>query len=80
MFLGVGGQDVTVATSESTGPVSLSANSLRPPQAALAEDIVLHRVVLGSVGKPLWEFDTPAEFICGLITVVNDALVSKFTS
>lgn len=49
----VGGKDVTLEGS--SGDTKLSVNSLRPPGAEfqLHEDIVLHRVVLGSVGKPL---------------------------
>ncbi|GJE89829.1 hypothetical protein PsYK624_059380 [Phanerochaete sordida] len=63
------GQDVSFdRNGQST---SLTVNALRPVDAFLEEDIVLHRVLLTSVGKPLWEFDDPEHLIRALIAVVT---------
>ncbi|CAL1710434.1 unnamed protein product [Somion occarium] len=35
------------------------------------EDPVLHRLILASVGKPLWEYETPLDFVQGCIAVVS---------
>lgn len=64
------GKDVFKASEPGCRSV-LSVNSLRPPEAKLTKDIVLHRVVLDSVGRPLWEYDDPAHFIRALLAVVE---------
>lgn len=72
------GQDVFKA-SESGRQSVLSVNSLRPPEAKLTKDIILHRVVLDSVGRPLWEYDNPAHFIRALLAVVEGGAQSLST-
>lgn len=65
----VDGQDVV--GSGSTGDGMISVNSLRPVEAQLQDDIILHRVILSSVGKPLWQYDTPSQFIRGLLAAID---------
>ena len=66
------GQDVSFAPP---GPSQkarvLSVNSLRPHGARLHKDIILHRTVLTCVGKPLWEYSTPTQFIQALLAIVQ---------
>lgn len=71
------GQDILKVSVGEPGRQSvLSVNSLRPPKAMLAKDIILHRVVLDSVGKPLWEYDDPAHFIRALLATVEGVIKS----
>ncbi|KIP10530.1 hypothetical protein PHLGIDRAFT_232840 [Phlebiopsis gigantea 11061_1 CR5-6] len=65
------GQDISFVPAGSLREVVLSVNSLRPREARLPKDIILHRVVLTSIGKPLWEYDTPAQFIRALLAIVQ---------
>ena len=62
------GQDV-VHTLTDGRALPLSVNALRPAQSGIPKDIILHRVVLNSIGKPLWEYDNPAHFIRALLAV-----------
>ncbi|KIP06273.1 hypothetical protein PHLGIDRAFT_128399 [Phlebiopsis gigantea 11061_1 CR5-6] len=64
------GQDVVHALTGGR-ELPLSVNALRPTQARIPKDIILHRVVLNSVGKPLWEYDDPAHFLRALLAIVE---------
>ena len=64
------GQDVKFAGHDGSD-TELSVNALRPIDAFLDHNILLHRVILTSVGRPLWEYNTPVQFIRTLLAIVN---------
>ncbi|GJE89840.1 hypothetical protein PsYK624_059500 [Phanerochaete sordida] len=64
------GEDVSLVCADQHDR-ALSVNALRPSDAVLDEDIILHRVVLPSVGRPLWEFDDPEHFLRALLAIVK---------
>lgn len=58
------------------GNVKITVNSLRPAEARLDpdDDIVLHRIILGSVGEPLWKFKTLEQFLHGILAILSGPL------
>ena len=54
----------------------LSVNALCPRKVRLPKDIILRRVMLRFVGKPLWEYDTPTQFIQALLAIVQGNALS----
>ncbi|KAI0667494.1 hypothetical protein C8Q78DRAFT_1053385 [Trametes maxima] len=65
----VAGADVVTSPS---GTEKITTHHLRPRSPAPDETTkVLHRIVLGSVGRPIWEYDTEEQLIDGLISAIE---------
>ncbi|GJE89820.1 hypothetical protein PsYK624_059280 [Phanerochaete sordida] len=64
------GDNVALRRADGT-TAPLSINALRPADAHVEPDMVLHRVLLPSVGTPLWLFEDPAHFVRALLAVVK---------
>lgn len=75
------GQDVIWKAPNDPSSLSkkLSVNALRPAANRLDanSDIVLHRVILSSVGKPLWDYDSREYFVRGLLDIVFGKFYGK---
>lgn len=53
------------------GQTAVSVNALRPAEAQIPKDLALHRVILASTGKPLWEWQDEKELFLGFLAIVN---------
>lgn len=68
----VAGGDVTFDSDEHS---AVSVNAIRPASMQINGDIVLHRVILASKGKPLWEWTDEKELLLGFLAIVNGTCV-----